>query len=100
MVLVASKVIDETELTALLAEQLGIPVVDLRERAVAPEAVSLVSEMEAHLLEVLPLSFDGSMICSTVPPSVHPALSTAGATVKAFAAVTACQTLLPSGAKA
>ena len=55
---------------------------------------------EAQNTFCCPLSLDGSMICSTVPPSVHQALSTAGATVKAFAAVTACQTLLPSGANA
>lgn len=58
--LVAAKVVDESIVTDALAEQLGAPVVDLRATAPSNGAHSLVSDMEAHLLDVLPLEFDGT----------------------------------------
>ncbi len=55
-VLLAAKLIDEVTLAELVAQQLHVPFVDLRTTTPEPSALSLVSETDAHLFDVLPLT--------------------------------------------
>jgi type IV pilus assembly protein PilB len=59
--LLEAKVVDEVTLTRLLGRQLGVAVADLRTANVDTGAASLVTQLEAHHLDVLPLSFDNAV---------------------------------------
>jgi type IV pilus assembly protein PilB len=66
-------VLDEVQLAAVLAVQLDTPLVDLRERPSDEAAMSMLTEIDARRLWVLPLAFTGSddatLIVATDDPS-------------------------------
>jgi type IV pilus assembly protein PilB len=70
--LLRDKVLDEAALTELLGLQLGIPVVDLATVSMSANAHSLVSEMEAHFLEILPIAFEGDVAEVAVADPLNP----------------------------
>ncbi len=59
--LLRARLLDEATVTALLGRQLGFPVADLRNSALGEAATSLITEIEAHHLGILPLSFDDAI---------------------------------------
>jgi type IV pilus assembly protein PilB len=69
-VLVESHVLDEAQLVAALALQLGLPFVDLRDVGVDPEAVKLVPPTVCRRHLVLPIGFDdGRLVLAMADPA-------------------------------
>ena len=58
--------IDEHTLTLVLSEQLGIPLVDLRETAADPAALALLAEPIARAHLAVPISIDGDRVAVAV----------------------------------
>jgi type IV pilus assembly protein PilB len=74
--LLRARLLDEVGVTALLAQQLGVPVADLRTAQPGHEAASLVTDLEAHHLAVLPLSFEGAIARVAVADPFDPEVQT------------------------
>ncbi len=64
--LVDRGILSERELTAVLARQHSLEVVDLRDVEPDPEALALVPDAVAHRLRILPLAVDGSVVTVAV----------------------------------
>src|SRR5262249_35096401 len=68
-VLIERGMVAEDDVTRALSEQLHVPVVDLRDAAPAPDAISLVEPAEAHDHDVLPLIVsDGTLTVAVADP--------------------------------
>lgn len=78
--LLAAGAIDEATLAAVLSEQLGVPLVSLRDIVPEPEALAKLSEPVARSHKALPLRIDGDVL------EVVVADPTAGATTELAAA--------------
>ncbi|MBI2918428.1 MAG: type II/IV secretion system protein [Chloroflexi bacterium] len=61
-VLLADQIVTPETLATVLSFQLGVPVVELRQYRIQPEAVSMVPEAVARERNVLPLSVDGDVL--------------------------------------
>jgi type IV pilus assembly protein PilB len=67
--LVEQGVLEESDVTRALSEQLHIPIVDLRDAQPDPEATALVDAADAHRLELLPLMLnDGAITVALADP--------------------------------
>ncbi|MBI2866270.1 MAG: type II/IV secretion system protein [Chloroflexi bacterium] len=61
-VLLSEQIVTPETLATVLSFQLGVPVVELRQYKIQPEAVALVPEAVARERNVLPLSLDGDTL--------------------------------------
>jgi hypothetical protein len=60
--LVEKKVITESQLLELKSEQLGVPIVDLRDQHITPEVLSLVPEPVAHRHRIISFAKEGEVL--------------------------------------
>jgi type IV pilus assembly protein PilB len=82
--------LDEEQLAEVLAEQMGLPIADLREQAPEPDALALVSETIAREQLIVPLIIDGDVLhVATAEPNeqvLHLLAKTTGKKISLYVA--------------